>query len=192
MKIKLICLFVLVLFLFSFKPIELVNWKLDTNHSGLGFSILHLNISDLKGTVKMTKASLSVPNADFTEATISMEADITTIDTDNDKRDAHLKTADFFDAEKYPTLTFQSNSCKKNKGDEYTITGNLSLHGITHPVNLIAVFKTGINPSNDKPIAACKVTGTIKRSDFNISTATPAQILSDEVNIEANLEFSKE
>jgi polyisoprenoid-binding protein YceI len=192
MKDKSILILSSLFFFLSFKPNEPVTWMLDASHSSLGFSIVHLNISDLKGTVKMTKATLTMPNQDYSDATVTMEADISTIDTDNDKRDDHLKTADFFDAGKYPVITFQSSTCKKSEGDNYTIIGNLSMHGITHPVTLTAIFKSGLNPTNNKPITAGKVTGTIKRTDFNISASTPTAILSDEVNIEANLEFSKE
>ena len=108
------------------------------------------------------------------------------------KKDAHLKTADFFDTAKFPDLTFQSTSFKKVGTDKYIISGNLTMHGITKPVSLDASVKSGINPNNNKPITGMKVTGIIKRIDFEISKDAPEAILSNDVAIEANLEFGKE
>ena len=182
---------IVVILLVAFKPIP-ATWKLDTMHSNLGFSILHLTVSEVKGTVMLTEATLVATEEDLIDATVSMKADINTIDTDNDKRDAHLKTPDFFDAVKFPELAFTSTSFKKVSTDKYLIIGNLTLHGVTKPVTLNASVKSGINPSNNKPITGIKIMGIIKRTDFDISKATPEQIISDEVAIEANLEFGKQ
>jgi polyisoprenoid-binding protein YceI len=175
----------------AFKPLETVVWTGDTMHSGLGFSIVHLGVNDLKGTVKITKATITTTEEGFAGGVVSLEADMRTIDTDNDKRDTHLQSPDFFDVVKFPTLTFQSTSFIKLNDDRYSLTGNLSLHGITKPVTLTVSIKSGINLTNNKPITGLKVTGTIKRTDFDISSSTPTGIISDEVNIEANMEFSK-
>ena len=177
--------------LVAFKPMP-TTWKLDAVHSNLGFSIVHLSVSDFKGTMKMTEGSIVASSEDFTDAIVTMKADVNTIDTDNDKRDDHLKTADFFDAAKFPELSFQSTSVKKAGANNYTIMGNLTLHGITKPVTLNASVKSGINPSNNKPITGMKITGTIKRTDFDISKEAPEAVLSNDVAIEANLEFGKE
>ena len=179
-------------FLFSFTTYGQATWKVDVAHSNLGFAILHQLVNDVKGTVKVTESTLSQSKDDFIDATISLKADLNTIDTDNDKRDAHLKTADFFDTAKFPELTFQSSSFVKKSLDNYTITGNLTLHGITKPVTLNSVSKSGTNAMNNKPVTGFKVTGVIKRTDFGISSSTPSAIISDDVNIEANLEFGKE
>ncbi|MCX6291626.1 MAG: YceI family protein [Bacteroidetes bacterium] len=178
--------------LFTFTTIGQTTWKADLAHSNLGFAILHQLVNDVKGTVKVTESIITQPKEDFTDATMSLKADLNTIDTDNDKRDAHLKTADFFDTAKFPELIFQSTSVIKKTPDHYTINGNLTLHGITKPVTLNAVSKSGTNVMNNKPVTGFKVTGVIKRSDFDISTSTPSAMLNDEVSIEANLEFGKE
>ncbi|MGK3946693.1 YceI family protein, partial [Streptomyces caeruleatus] len=78
---------------------------------------LHLGVSNIKGTIKLNSASIEAVNEDFTESAILLEADMNSIDTDNDKRDAHLKTADFFDSAKFPTISFQSTSFKKDAQD---------------------------------------------------------------------------
>jgi polyisoprenoid-binding protein YceI len=176
---------------FAFTSYSQTNWKVDLAHSNLGFAILHQSVNDIKGTVKITESIITQTKEDFTDATISMKADLNTINTGNDKRDSHLKTADFFDTAKFPELSFQSVSFTKKSQDNYTITGNLTLHGVTKSVTLNAVSKSGTNVMDNKPVVGFKVTGVIKRSDFGISTATPVAVLSDEVSIEANLEFGK-
>jgi polyisoprenoid-binding protein YceI len=178
---------------YSFIPSSSVNWKLDPVHSNLNFAVGHLGVSEITGTVHLNKATISAPDStSFTGATVTLEADMNTINTGNEKRDAHLRTPDFFDAAKFPTLTFQSSSFMKVSGDNYQINGNLTLHGITKPVTLSVILKTANNPVNDKPITGCRVSGKIKRSDFEISKSTPEAILDDVVNITANLEFAKE
>lgn len=181
----------IALLLVAFKAAP-TTWKLDAVHSHLGFSIGHLSVSEIQGSVVITEATISTEAEDLSDATINLKADMNTIDTDNEKRDAHLKTADFFDTAKYPDLTFQSTSCKKVSTDKYTITGNLTMHGITKPVTLDATTKTGMNPNNNKPITGMKVTGTIKRIDFEISKDAPEAVISNDVAIVANLEFGKE
>jgi len=179
----------ITLLLFAFTVSSQTTWKLDPAHSNLGFSILHLMVNDVKGTVKITESTITQTKEDFADAAISLKADLNTIHTDNDKRDEHLKTADFFDTAKFPELSFQSTSFTKKSPGTYTITGNLTLHGITKPVTLDAVSKSGTNSMNNKPVTGFKVTGVIKRSDFDISAKSPTAIISDEVSIEANLEF---
>ncbi len=191
MKLKLLLLPVLAV-LFAFNTLSPTVWKLDPNHSNLGFAVFHLSVSDIKGTVKLKEATITTSSEDFADAVISLKADMNTIDTDNDKRDAHLKTADFFDATKFPEILFESTSFKKDGNGIFTITGNLTLHGITKPITLNGTLKTAVNATNSKPIAGFKVLGTIKRSDFDVAVSTPKEILTDEVNIEANMEFSKE
>ena len=191
MSKKILLLPVVAVLLVAFTTIQ-TTWKLDTVHTHLGFSVGHLSVSEIKGSVVITEATISTDAEDFSNATVNLKADMNTIDTDNEKRDAHLKTADFFDTAKFPDLTFQSTSFKKVGTDKYIISGNLTMHGITKPVSLDASVKSGINPNNNKPITGMKVTGIIKRIDFEISKDAPEAILSNDVAIEANLEFGKE
>ncbi len=192
MKKKLSFVVAITFLLFTFTSNGQATWKLDAAHSNLGFAVLHQLVNDVKGTVVVTESTISQPKDDFADAVISLKAAMNTIHTDNDKRDAHLKTADFFDTAKFPELTFQSTSFIKKSQDNYTIMGNLTLHGITKPVTLNGVTKSGTNVMNNKPVVGFKVTGVIKRTDFDISASTPSVMLSDEVNIEANLEFGKQ
>ncbi|MBT1702187.1 YceI family protein [Chryseosolibacter indicus] len=178
--------------LFSFNTIPPSTWKLDAAHSKLGFSITHLSVSEVEGSFKKVDATIVATKDDFSDAKVTMTADVNSIDTDNEDRDAHLKKPDFFDAEKYPTITFESTSFKKTGEKTYKVKGNLTLHGVTKPVELDAKVNIGTNPMSKKTIAGFKITGTIKRTDFGISKDTPSVMLSDEVAIEANIEFAKD
>ena len=182
-------LFSSILYLLLASFTTTTTWKLDKAHSNMGFSVGHLSVSWIKGTFKINDAKVVANGADLTDAAITLEADVNSIDTDNDGRDKHLRTADFFDTEKYPTATFTSTSCKKTGDNKYSVAGELEMHGIKKQITLEMNVKTGINPNNDKPITGIHVTGSIKRSDFGIATSTPKEILDDEVIIEANLEF---
>ncbi|WP_432708581.1 YceI family protein [Pedobacter sp.] len=178
--------------LFAFKPAAEFIWGADTAHSKLGFEITHLMISDVQGSFKKFESKITASKDDFSDAVVELSADVNSVNTDNEKRDAHLLNADFFDAEKYPTLTFKSTSFKKVATNKYKVAGNLTFHGVTKPVVLDATLR-GIsnNQATKKTIAGFKVTGTIKRSDFNFGTKYATAMLSDEVMLNANTEFVK-
>lgn len=165
-------------------------WKNDDAHSQLGFTIAHLGISDISGTFNDFDATVTASKPDFSDAVIELTANVASIDTRVEARDNHLKSADFFDAAKYPTITFKSTSLKKAGNNKYKLTGNLTLHGVTRPVTLDLNYKGSVeNPMSKKPTAGFQVTGTIKRSDFNLGSGFPAPMLSDEVRIKADGEF---
>ena len=168
-------------------------WSIDKAHSRVGFAITHLTINEIDGDFKSFEGKLTAANTDFSGATIEFSADVNTINTDVEARDKHLKSADFFDAEKNPSLTFKSTSFKKEKGKEYKVTGNLTLHGVTKPVTLTAVLVgTATNPMSKKEMAGFHVTGSINRNDFGIGASMPGTMLSEKVEIVANTEFSKD
>jgi polyisoprenoid-binding protein YceI len=168
-------------------------WSLDKAHSRLGFTFTHLSIAELGGTFNSFDAKFTSSKPDFTDAVIELSADVNSIDTDNEQRDTHLKTPDFFDAPKYPTLTFKSTSFKKVADKKYKLSGDLTLHGVTKPVVLDVVLGgTATHPMNKKQMAGFKITGTIKRTDFGIAPTTPTAMLSDEVTLIAGAEFTKD
>jgi len=178
--------------LLAFKPVEQSTWEADKAHSKLGFIITHLMVSDVEGSFKNFTSKVTGTKDDFSDAVVELSADVASVNTDNDQRDAHLKGADFFDAVKYPTLTFKSTSVKKVSGNKYKVAGNLSFHGVTKPVTLDATLRgVTVNPMSKKSVAGFKVTGTIKRSDFNFGAKYPGAMLSDEVTLNANTEFVK-
>ncbi|GAA4459647.1 YceI family protein [Nemorincola caseinilytica] len=167
-------------------------WSLDKAHSKLGFSISHLTVSDVEGSFKKVDAKITCTGDDFTDAVVELTADVSSINTDNDGRDKHLQNADYFDAEKYPTITFKSKTFKKLKDNTYAVTGNLTMHGVTKPVELRAVARSGTNPMSKKAITGFKITGVINRIDFGIAPSTPNAMLGEEVTLTANTEFSKD
>lgn len=177
----------------SYSPADQTVWTNDKAHSKLGFSVSHLMVSDVEGSFKSFESKITSSGENFENASIELSADINSINTDSDQRDAHLKGTDFFDATKYPVLLFKSKSFKKLKDKEYKLTGELTMHGITKSVSLDATFKgTAVHPYTKKTIAGFKISGVIKRSDFGIGTSTPSAVVSDEVAITSNIEFTKE
>jgi polyisoprenoid-binding protein YceI len=168
-------------------------WSIDKAHSRLGFNVTHMNISETSGSFKITDAKITSSKPDFSDAVVELTADVKSIDTDNEQRDGHLKSPDFFDAEKFPTLTFKSTSFKKVSDKKYKVSGNLTLKGVTKPVVLDVVFNGTVeNPMSKKTMAGFNISGIVKRSDFGIATGMPATMLGDGVALQASTEFAKD
>jgi polyisoprenoid-binding protein YceI len=168
------------------------DWTWDKAHSQLNFGITHMGINEIDGTFSTADAKMTASKEDLTDAQITLTAEVGSINTGNEQRNNHLKSDAFFDATKYGTLTFTSTSFTKVDGKNYKLEGNLTLHGVTKPVTLNVTFNgTVTNPMNHKTSAGFKVTGTIKRTDFGIGTGFPTNMLSDEVMLNANVEFVK-
>jgi polyisoprenoid-binding protein YceI len=191
-KVTLITVLAISAFFLSFNVVEPSSWSLDKNHGKLGFTITHLMVSEIEGSFKNFDAKITTSKADFTDAVVEMTAEATSINTDNEKRDNHLRTADFLDVAKFPLVTFKSTSFKKAGPKLYKVKGNLTMHGITKPVMLDVVCNMGADPMSKKPIAGFKISGKLKRSDFGIGSSFPKAMLGDEVTINANGEFRKD
>lgn len=167
-------------------------WNMDKAHSQILFGINHMGINTITGSFGSVTAKFTSSKDDFSDAVIELTADVSTINTGNEQRNGHLKSPDFFDAAQYGTLTFKSTSFRKTGDKTYELTGDLTLHGVTKPVTLIATLNgQTVNPMSKKTTAGFKVTGTIKRTDFGIGAKFPANIVSDEVALDANTEFIK-
>jgi len=191
-KISILGLIALMVITLSFKAGEATStWNLDKNHAKLGFTITHMMVSDVEGWFKTFDAKITSSKEDFSDAVVEMTADVNSINTDNEQRDKHLKTADFFDVAKYPSITFKSTSFKKMDDKNYKVTGELTMHGVKKIIELLAYCRTTTNPKNNMSIAGFKITGTIKRTDFGIGSSMPTAMLGDEVAISANAEFIK-
>jgi polyisoprenoid-binding protein YceI len=168
------------------------DWTWDKAHSQLNFGVTHMTINEIDGTFGTVDAKMTASKEDLSDAQITLTADVNSINTGNEQRNNHLKSAAFFDAAQYGTLTFTSTSFTKADGKNYKLEGKLTLHGVTKPVTLNVVFNgTVTNPMNKKTSAGFKVTGIIKRSDFGIATDFPANMVSDDVMLNANVEFVK-
>ena len=191
-KINLTAVLVISALFLSFTLPEKATWNIDTNHAKIGFSATHMMISDVEGSFRKATATLTATTDDFTDAVVEMTADASSISTDNEMRDNDLKSDKFFDVAQFPSLTFKSTSFKKaDAANTYVVKGNLTMHGVTKPVTLTAVSRTGTNPMSKKTITGFKITGTLKRTDFGIGNGTPSAIVSDEVLLNANAEFIK-
>jgi polyisoprenoid-binding protein YceI len=177
-----------------------VNWKLDASHSKVGFSVTHLMVSETEGKFKVYDGKVSSKSElDFTDASIEFTADAASINTEDEKRDAHLKSADFFDTEKYPKLIFKATSMKPNakKGKTaYDLEGDLTMHGVTKKVKLSAIgaSKTVKDPWGNIKYGF-KITGTLNRKDYglnwNAALETGGVVVSDEVKLDINIELNK-
>ena len=168
-------------------------WSVDKAHSTLGFTVTHLVVSEVDGSFKTFDAKITSSKEDFTDAVIEFTGDAASVFTNNDRRDEHLRGPDFFDAAKFPTLTFKSKSVKKIDAKKYIVTGDLTFHGVTKTIDLDVTF-SGVteHPFNKKKLAAFKVGGIIKRSDFGIGAGTPVAVVGDEVTLNAKTEFYKD
>lgn len=171
----------------SFNTDQPSSWSVDKENANLGFTIKHKLLSDVNGTINAFDAKISAANEDFSDAVVDFTAQIGTIDTKNNMRDKHLREADFFDAEKYPLVTFKSKSFIKTGTNNYIVTGDLTIKGITKSVVLSAV----VGSAADQTKRSFAVSGKLNRSDFGVGTSMAAGMISEEVTITANIVFSK-
>jgi polyisoprenoid-binding protein YceI len=183
-------IFAVLFFISSLTVLAQETYKVDPAHSNLGFTITHLGIADVSGHFEKFDVTVRASKADFSDAVVEMSADVNTINTRIAPRDKHLKSADFFEAEKFPAISFKSNSIRKTADNRYEISGDLTMRGITKPVKLNMWHRGSIQKKEgDKFTAGLQFTATIKRSDFEVGTKFPAPMLSDEVTLKGDGEF---
>ena len=181
-----------VFFVLTAFTAAVTTWKNDKAHSQLAFTVTHLGISGVSGTFNDFDVSVTSSKPDFSDAVFELKANVNSISTRVDARDTHLKSADFFDAAKYPEITFKSTSLKKNGKDNYKLSGNLTMHGITKPVTMDLKYRgTTQNPMSKANTAGFQLEGVVKRSDFNIGAGFPEAMISNEVRIKADGEFTQ-
>lgn len=185
-------LFAVTLFLQVSSFAQTTTWKNDKMHSKLKFTVTHLLVSDVDGLFKNFDVAITTTKTDFSDAAFELSADAASINTEVEMRDNDLKSANFFDVATYPKITFKSTSIKPNGQNKYKLAGNLTMHGVTKSVTMDLWYRGSTeNPMNKKPNAGFKLTGTLKRSDFNIGSKTPSAMVSDEVEIKADGEFAQ-
>lgn len=177
--------------LVSFVVLDAGSWSLDSGHSRLGFTVKHMEISETVGQFDKFDVKITTPNADFSDATIELTAEAKTVNTYLSMRDDHLRSADFFDVEKHPTITFKSTSVKKAKGNNYVIKGNFTMHGVTKTVVLAGVHNGTTKNRAGADLAGLKISGLIKRSEYGVGVTMPNSVVADEIYLNADLEVSK-
>lgn len=165
-------------------------WKSDKSHSKIGFAITHLMISEVEGSFGDFDITATASDT-FENAEFSVEIQTASIDTDNERRDGHLKSADFFDAEKFPAISFKSTGYQKTGDKTFTLTGDLTMHGVTKPVTLEGKVNGIITDQRSNKLkAGLKLTGTINRLEFGVGGDTPT--LGDDVEMTINLEMAQQ
>ena len=171
-------------------------WKIDSMHSDVEFKIKHLMITNVTGYFGKYDATVESSNDDFTDAKISFEADVNSITTKNEQRDQHLLAEDFFHAAQYPKITFVSTGVKKIDAGDYKVTGDLTMRGVTKPVELAVEFSGIVKDPYGQTKAGFEIKGKINRKDFGISfnavTDNGGLMLGEEVKLGASVQFVKQ
>ena len=170
-------------------------WKIDPIHSDIKFKVKHLLISTVTGEFKKFDATVESEKDDFSDAKINFEAEVDSIDTGNEMRDNHLRTNDFFDAANYPKITFASDSFVKKSDNEYELTGDFTMRGVTKKINLKVAYNGNAKGLDGSDLAGFEITGKINRMDYGVKwnalTETGGIALSDDVKLDLAIEIKK-
>lgn len=171
-------------------------WEIDSAHAAANFSVRHMMISNVRGTLGKVTGKVMLDDADITKSTVEATIDVKGINTKEQKRDDHLRSKDFFDVEKFPTITFKSTKIEK-AGDKLKITGDLTIHGVTKPVTLDATVTNEIkNPFTKAVTRGVMATGTVNRKDFgltwNVALEAGGVLVGDDVALEIESELIKQ
>ena len=170
-------------------------WVLDPMHSEVQFKVKHLVISTVTGQFKSFEGQMETTSDDFTGAEIDFSLDVASIDTNQEQRDGHLKSPEFFDAEQFPKITFKSTSFTK-KGDDYELKGDLTIKGTTKPVTLAVEHGGSAADFYGNTKAGFEITGKINRKEFGLTwdgvTEAGSIVLGEEIKININVQFAKQ
>ena len=171
-------------------------WLLDPAHSELTFKIKHLMISNVSGAFKNFSAKVETEGADFSKANINLTADMNSISTNNEQRDAHLRSSDFFEVEKFPQMKFTSTRIEQTDDESFNLYGNLTLKGVTKPVKLNMEFNGIVKDLQGQEKAGFLVSGKINRSDWginlNVALEAGGLMLGEDVRIQSEVQFIRQ
>ncbi len=167
-------------------------WTIDKAHSKISFNVQHMAVSEVEGNFKDFDGSVVSKAADFNGAEVTFTAKTASIDTDNEKRDGHLKSPDFFDAEKHPELSFKGNLVKD--GGKYKLKGNLTMHGVTKPAEFEVTYGGTINTGKGEK-AGFKIIGKLNRQEYGLTWSnkvpTGELVVGDTVDIIGKIKVDK-
>lgn len=170
-------------------------WKIDPIHSEIQFKVKHLVISTVTGYFKNFDAQVETENDDLEGADIYFEAETASISTNNDQRDEHLRSDDFFNAEQYPKLTFHSTSFEKVRDNKYKLEGELTIRDVPKPVTLDVVHGGTVQDHTGQTKAGFEITGTINRKEFGLKwngvTEAGNLVVGNDVKLQLNVQFSQ-
>jgi len=191
-KISTLLILTTVLFTSAFAQTA-KTWNVDKMHSAVKFSVSHLVVSEVDGSFKMFDGSMVADNADFSNAKINFTVDVNSINTDNASRDGHLKADDFFNAEKYPAMTFKSTSFKKKSGNMYELIGDMTIRDVTKKVVFAVKYGGTAKDPYGNTKAGFKATGSINRLEYglkwNTLTEAGGAVVGADVDLTINLEM---
>ncbi len=174
----------------------MATYKIDPDHSDIMFKVKHLMISTVTGVFKKFDATLEINEEDFSQAKVNFEADIDSVDTKNEQRNAHLKSDDFFNAEQFPKMIFKSTGIEKSGDDEYTLTGDLTIRDITNPVDLKVEYNGSTKDPWGQERMGFEVSGKINRKEYGLKwsavTEAGGLVVADDVKLAMNIEMVKQ
>jgi polyisoprenoid-binding protein YceI len=176
--------------------LKTTKWAMDPTHSKIGFKAKHLMIANVTGSFREFEGEVSTVGNDFSKSVISFSLNAASVDTEITDRDAHLKSADFFDTENYPKINFEGTGLTDLGDDLYTLTGNLTIKGISRPVTLNVEFGGVMADPWGNVKAGFSINGKIKRKDWGLSwnaaLETGGVLVSEEVKINCDIELVKQ
>ncbi len=174
----------------------MASYKIDPAHSEITFKVKHLMITNVTGSFGKFDASMTADKDDFTDASISFEAETGSITTNSEQRDGHLKSDDFFAADKYPTLSFTSTSFTKTGDEDYKLSGDLTIRDVTKPVVLDVSYGGSVTDPWGQSKLGFEINGKINRKDYGLSwgavTEAGGVVVSDEVKLHMQVQMVKQ
>ncbi len=174
----------------------MTTYKIDPSHSDITFKVKHLMISTASGTIKQFDVTMESEKHDFSDASVTFEGEVDSITTGQQQRDEHLRSDDFFNAEKFPKITFKSTQLQKISDDEYKLKGNLTIQDITKPIELKVTYNGNIKDPWGFERSGFEIEGKVNRHDYNLKwnalTETGGFVVAPDVKIHANVEMIKQ
>jgi polyisoprenoid-binding protein YceI len=171
-------------------------YKIDVDHSDVMFKVRHLMISTVSGIFKKFDGTLELHKSGLEDAKATFEADVASVDTKNEQRDAHLRSDDFFNAEQYPKLTFKSTRIEKISDEEYRLFGDLTVRDITKPIQLKVEYHGSTIDPWGKERLGFEITGKINRKEYGLKwhavTEAGGLVVADDVKLQLNVEVVKQ
>lgn len=167
-------------------------WHIDTAHSEIGFKVKHLIVSTVRGSFSKFSGTIETDGLELAPARINLEIDANSISTNNEMRDGHLKSADFFNTPEFPTITFASTAFEKKSESEYELRGDITLRGITKPITFSALYNGESVTMNGSRVVSFDLSGSLNRFDFGLNwnelIETGGVAVGEIVKIEATIE----
>lgn len=168
-------------------------WTVDPVHSNVKFSVTHLLVSEVEGNFKVYTGAIRSSTADFANSVVEFSVDANSINTENEMRDNHLKSADFFNAAQYPKMSFKTTAWKKVGPQNYTLEGDLTIRDVTKPISFAVVYGGTMQDGYGNTKAGFKATAVINRFDFGLKwnslTEAGGAVVGKDVRITLNLQF---